>query len=99
MSTDLQCKGCSVGSFLTLADGTEAVLQFRTDPLDLGAFKIARGSLGSTVPDARALEHHELLKERVWACFLTRLHGKMWDDGVARKGALRPDLLKDKKVN
>lgn len=72
---------------MTLVDGTEAVLQFRTEPLDLDAFKTARGSLGSTVPDARALEHDELIKERVWAYFLTRLHGKMWVDGVAGEGA------------
>lgn len=73
--------------FLTLADGREVVLQFRTEPLDIYAFKIAKEALGSVVPDARALENEELLNERVWAYYLTRLHGKMWVHGVAGKGA------------
>ncbi|GAB0135295.1 hypothetical protein EsDP_00003638 [Epichloe bromicola] len=72
--------------FLTLADGRELVLQFRTEPLDLDAFKTARGVLGSVVPDARALEDEELLNDHVWAYSLTRLHGKMWIHGVAGKG-------------
>ncbi|KAI0433368.1 hypothetical protein F5Y09DRAFT_329066 [Xylaria sp. FL1042] len=33
--------------FLTLADGREVVLQFRTEPLELDAFKVARKALGS----------------------------------------------------
>ncbi|KAI1380576.1 hypothetical protein F4677DRAFT_403940 [Hypoxylon crocopeplum] len=72
---------------LTLADGSEVVIQFRTEPLDLDAFKIAREALGSVVPDARSLEDEELLNERVWAYSFTRLHGKMWVYGVAGKGA------------
>ncbi|XXH04774.1 hypothetical protein Hte_011196 [Hypoxylon texense] len=73
--------------FLTLADGREIVVQFRTEPLDLDAFKVAREALGSVVPDARALEDEELLNERVWAYSLSRIHGKMWLHGVAGKGA------------
>lgn len=72
--------------FLTLADGRELVLQFRTEPLDLDAFKTARRVLGSVVPDARALEDEELLNDHVWAYSLGRLHGKMWVHGVAGKG-------------
>lgn len=33
--------------FLTLADAREVVVQFRTEPLDVDAFKIAKGALGS----------------------------------------------------
>ncbi|KAK2603986.1 hypothetical protein QQS21_003822 [Conoideocrella luteorostrata] len=73
--------------FLTLADGRETVIQFRTEPLDLDAFKIAKKALGSVVPDARALEDEELLREQIWAYCLSRLHGKMWIRGVAGKGA------------
>ncbi|MDF2434798.1 MAG: hypothetical protein JWP44_4429 [Mucilaginibacter sp.] len=73
--------------FLTLADGREIVLQFRTEPLDLDAFQIAKRALGAIVPDAKALENEELLSEHVWAYSLTRLHGKMWIRGVEGKGA------------
>ena len=73
--------------FLTLADGREVVLQFRTEPLDLDAFKFAREALGSVVPDARALENKELFNARVWAYCLTRLHGNTWVYGVDDRGA------------
>ncbi|KAG5982644.1 hypothetical protein E4U55_001624 [Claviceps digitariae] len=72
--------------FLTLADGNELVLQFRTEPLDLDAFETARRALGPVVPDVRALDNEELLNDHVWAYSLTRLHGKMWLHGVAGKG-------------
>jgi len=73
--------------FLTLADGREIAQQFRTEPLDLDAFKVAREALGSIVPDATALESEELLNEGVWAYSPTRLPGKIWLHGVAGKGA------------
>lgn len=73
--------------FLALADGREVVLQFRTEPLDLDAFQVARKALGPVVPDARALASGELLREQVWAYSMTRLHGQMWLHGVAGKGA------------
>ncbi|XDG05199.1 hypothetical protein ABKA04_004814 [Annulohypoxylon sp. FPYF3050] len=72
--------------FLTLEDGREVVVQFRTEPLELDAFKVARKALGSLVPDIRALENEELLNEHVWAYCLNRLHGEMWVRGVAGKG-------------
>ncbi|KAH8765566.1 hypothetical protein F5883DRAFT_350525, partial [Diaporthe sp. PMI_573] len=49
--------------FLTLGNDPEVVLQFRTEPLELDAFKIAR----------QALEDKELLSECVWAYSLTCL--------------------------
>ncbi|KAI0835135.1 hypothetical protein F5Y06DRAFT_139452 [Hypoxylon sp. FL0890] len=73
--------------FVTLADGSEVVVQYRTEPLDLDAFKIAKGSLGSFVPDARALEDEELENHGAWAYSFTRMRGKMWLHGVAGKGA------------
>ncbi|KAI2472110.1 hypothetical protein F4781DRAFT_420222 [Annulohypoxylon bovei var. microspora] len=76
--------------FLTLADDREIVLQFRTEPLDLDAFKVAKEALVSVVPDARALEDEELLNERVWAYSLSRLHGKI--SGEAIDGKIRPHL-------
>lgn len=73
--------------FLTLSDGREVVQQFRTEPLDLDTFKIAKKALGPVVPDAVALEDEELLSEGVWAYSFNRLHGKMWVHGIAGKGA------------
>ncbi|KAK4169913.1 hypothetical protein QBC43DRAFT_329487 [Cladorrhinum sp. PSN259] len=73
--------------FVTLADKREVVIQFRTEKLDLDAFKVAKGALGQVVPDAVALEDDELENEGVWAYSLERLPGKMWVHGVAGKGA------------
>jgi hypothetical protein len=72
--------------FLTLTDGRDVVLQYRTEPLDLDAFRIARQALGPVVPEIMALEDEELLSARVWAYSMTRLPGKMWVHGVAGKG-------------
>lgn len=73
--------------FITLADGREVVIQFRTEQLDVDAFKIARGALGSCVPDAAPLGSEELENEGAWAYSLARMPGKMWVHGVAGKGA------------
>ncbi|KAJ6102872.1 hypothetical protein N7486_005299 [Penicillium sp. IBT 16267x] len=72
---------------LALADGREVVQQFRTEPLDLDAFKIAKKALGPVVPEAIALEDADLLSQGVWAYSFTRLYGKMWLHGIAGKGA------------
>jgi hypothetical protein len=72
---------------LTLADGREVVHQFRTEPLDLDAFKVAKKALGPVVPDAVALEDEDLSSEGVWAYSFTRLYGKLWVHGIAGKGA------------
>ncbi|KAI1138079.1 hypothetical protein F5Y05DRAFT_385130 [Hypoxylon sp. FL0543] len=73
--------------FVTLSDGSEKVVQFRTEPLDLDLFKIAKEALGSYVPDVRALEDEELEKQGAWAYSLTRMRGKLWLHGVAGRGA------------
>ncbi|KAK4196844.1 hypothetical protein QBC40DRAFT_286553 [Triangularia verruculosa] len=73
--------------FVTLADGRGVVIQFRTEKLDLDAFKVAKGALGQVVPDAVDLKDEELENEGVWAYSLERLPGKMWVHGVAGKGA------------
>jgi hypothetical protein len=73
--------------FVTLADGREVVIQFRTEKLDLDAFKVAKGALGQVVPDALALKDEELENKGVWVYSLERLPGKMWVYGVAGKGA------------
>ncbi|EFY91755.1 hypothetical protein MAC_02345 [Metarhizium acridum CQMa 102] len=73
--------------FVTLADGREVVVQFRTEPLDMDAFKIAKASLGSIVPDIEALDNEELERAQAWAYCLTLMPGKMWLHGVAGKGA------------
>ena len=52
-------------------------MRFRTEPLDLDAFKIAKGSLGKNEP-----ENHG-----AWAYFFTRMQGKIWHHGVVGKGA------------
>lgn len=73
--------------FVTLADAREVVVQFRTEPLDVDAFKVAKGALGPFVPDARALENKELEEVGAWAYSLQRMPGKMWHQGVAGRGA------------
>ncbi|CAN8102036.1 unnamed protein product [Discula destructiva] len=73
--------------FVTLTDSREVMVQFRTEPLDVQAFKIAKGALGSYVPDATCLESEELEREGVWTYWLTRMPGLMWHQGVAGKGA------------
>lgn len=73
--------------FATLADGREVVVQFRTEPLDVDAFKTAKNVLGSFVPDAEALGNEELESAGAWAYSLARMPGKMWLHGVAGKGA------------
>ncbi|KAH6616017.1 hypothetical protein B0J18DRAFT_484837 [Chaetomium sp. MPI-SDFR-AT-0129] len=73
--------------FVTLADGCEVVIQFRTEKLDLDAFTVAKGALGRVVPDLMALQDDELEKEGVWAYSLEHLPGQMWVHGVAGKGA------------
>jgi hypothetical protein len=73
--------------FVTLADGREVVIQFRTEQLDLNVFKVAKEALGGIVPDIVALSDEELENEGAWAYSLDRLPGKMWLHGVAGKGA------------
>lgn len=63
------------------------MIQFRTEPLDVDAFKIAKGALGPLVPDARALESNGLEEEGVWAYSFPRMPGKMWHHGVVGRGA------------
>ncbi|KAK3902095.1 hypothetical protein C8A05DRAFT_15803 [Staphylotrichum tortipilum] len=73
--------------FVTLADSREVVVQFRTEQLDLDAFRLARETLGEVVPEATALADEELENEGGWAYSFNRLPGKMWVHGVAGKGA------------
>ncbi|KAI8631030.1 hypothetical protein F5Y19DRAFT_427380 [Xylariaceae sp. FL1651] len=73
--------------FVTLADRREVVVQFRTEPLDVEAFKIAKGALGSFVPDVEALRNEELESAGAWAYSLTRMPGQIWLRGIAGKGA------------
>ena len=73
--------------FVTLADGSEVVVQFHIELLDLDTFKIAKGSLGSFVPDASALEDEELENHGAWddfACYWRYLpyHGLLKSDHI-----------------
>lgn len=72
---------------VTLADAREVVVQFRTEPLDVDAFKVAKGALGPFVPHARALESKELEEAGAWAYSFPRMPGKLWHQGVAGRGA------------
>ncbi|KXX81450.1 hypothetical protein MMYC01_202664 [Madurella mycetomatis] len=66
----------------------QVVVQFRTERLDLDAFKTARRALGEhIVPQVGALNDEEPEAEGAWAYWLTKLPGKMWLHGVASKGA------------
>ncbi|KAI0538173.1 hypothetical protein GGR58DRAFT_469056 [Xylaria digitata] len=73
--------------FVALADGREVVVQFRTEPLDVEAFKTAKGALGSFVPDAEALPNEELESTGAWAYCITRMPGQIWLRGITGKGA------------
>lgn len=53
--------------FLTLADGREIAVQFRTEPLDLGAFTTAKEVLGVFVPGSQELPSEELQNAGAWA--------------------------------
>lgn len=72
--------------FVTLADARELVFQFRTEKLDVEAFKVAKGALGNFVPGAIWLQSEELEKEGVWAYSLVRMPGVMWHLGVTGEG-------------
>jgi hypothetical protein len=63
--------------FVTLADGRNVVVQFRTEPLDLDAFRTAKKTLGSVVPDAEPLSNEELETAGIWAYSLARMPGKL----------------------
>ncbi|KAJ8128856.1 hypothetical protein O1611_g4777 [Lasiodiplodia mahajangana] len=73
--------------FVALADGREVVVQFRTEPLDIEAFKIAKGALGLFVPDVKALPSEELQSTGAWAYSMNRMPGQIWLRGVTGKGA------------
>ncbi|OTA68384.1 hypothetical protein K449DRAFT_386691 [Hypoxylon sp. EC38] len=73
--------------FLTLENDRKVVIQFRTEPLDLDAFKIAKEVLGSVVPYARALRDEELERQRAWASLFPRMPGETWFQGVAGRRA------------
>ncbi|KAK4098388.1 hypothetical protein N658DRAFT_518019 [Parathielavia hyrcaniae] len=73
--------------FVTLADGREVVVQFRTEQLDLDAFNIARDALGDVVPHATALPDEELEAAGAWAYSFNRLPGTVWVRGMAGRGA------------
>ena len=73
--------------FSTLVDGREVVVQFRTEQLDLDAFRVARDALGDVVPEATHLADEELESAGAWVYSFNRLPGKMWVHGVAGKGA------------
>lgn len=62
-------------------------MQFRTEPLDLDPFNIAKGALGPYVPSGRALDDEELESEGAWAYSFAHIPGKLWHYGVAGKGA------------
>ena len=60
---------------------------FRIEQLDIDVFKIAKGALGSFVPNAEAFGNEELEKAGTWAYSLARMPGKMWLHGITGKGA------------
>lgn len=73
--------------FVTLKDAREFAIQFRTEELDIDAFRIAKSALGDLVPDTGRLESEQLRSEGIWAYSLTRMPGMIWQHGVTGKGA------------
>lgn len=72
--------------FITLADESETVIQFRTERLDIDSFLTAKGALGPYVPDAKALDDEELENAGAWAYSFTLMPGDMWHQGIVGKG-------------
>ena len=64
--------------FASLTGGREVVVQFRTEPLDAGAFKPAKAVLRHLVPEVQALSNEELENAGAWAYALTRMPGQVW---------------------
>ena len=69
--------------FVTLADGSEVVVQFRTEPPDLDAFK-GRWARLSPMPDFLRMKNWRTMVH--WAYSFTRMRGKMWHHGIVSKG-------------
>lgn len=72
--------------FVTLADGTQGVVQFRITKLDLDSFNKARTVLGSYVPEVTLLSSQELQDAGAWVYYLRRIPGTTWLRGIAGKG-------------
>ena len=72
--------------FVTLADGTQGVVQFRITKLDLDTFNKARTVLGSYVPEVTLLASQELEDAGAWVYYLQRIPGTIWLRGIAGKG-------------
>ncbi|KAI9654065.1 MAG: hypothetical protein M1829_001097 [Trizodia sp. TS-e1964] len=75
---------------VNMVGGSKAVVQFRTEPLNLAAFGVAREKLGILVPQAIALEDDELYELRqqgVWVYLFTHKPGETWQRSVAGQGA------------
>lgn len=72
--------------FLSLTDGREVVIQFRTEPLDVSSFTVAKKVLGSYVPDVQYLEDDELESNGVWAYCSNRMPGLPWIRAISGKG-------------
>ena len=70
--------------FVTLADGSEVVVQFRTELLDLDAFK-GRWARLSPMPEFLRMKDWRTMVH--WAYSFTRMRGKMWHHGIVGKGA------------
>lgn len=79
--TSPPCKKCfSRTLFVTLADARDVVVHLRTEPLDIDAFRIARASLGSCIPEIKALSNEELESAQAWVNSLTLMLGKIWPE-------------------
>jgi hypothetical protein len=68
--------------FVALADGRDVVVQFRTTPVNLDSFKVARAALGDIVPESRALASKRLRDEGAWAYASTFMPGVPWNEGL-----------------
>lgn len=74
--------------FVRLEDKRNVVVQFRTEPLDVNSYMLARETLADTVPDIMELSDDELLEEGVWAYCYKRLSGKTLAYNAGAKTAL-----------
>ncbi len=63
---------------VSLKTGTEAVIQFRYEPLDIAPFERAYKLLGSLVPKVELLQDDELHAADIWPVFMNCIPGDTW---------------------
>ncbi|GAM85014.1 hypothetical protein ANO11243_030170 [Dothideomycetidae sp. 11243] len=79
----------------TLANHKEVVIQFRREPMDLGAFVLAQKTLGAIVPTIELIQDEDLSRAGIWTYCMTCISGKSWIAAAdERSASTRVTVLK-----